>query len=477
LAFLPAHAAERQVLSVHLPAVATNLPPIGRLPGSTNLDLAIGLPLRNQDALARLLQQLYDPASVNYHHFLTPEQFAAQFGPTAADYQAVIAYAEANGFKVTGRHPNRTILDVRGSVDVIEKALHVTMRMYHHPTEPRTFYAPDAQPTLDLAVPILGISGLDDYSLPRPRVIAKPLAQGQNPPAPNAGSGPSGTYMGNDFRAAYVPAWPLVGSGQIVGLLQFDGYHSNDIAYYESKAGLPSVTLSNVLLDGVSGAPSGSGGEVEVCLDIEMAISMAPGLSKVIVYEGANWHDILNRMATDNLAKQLSCSWYIPNGGPDPVADQIWQQMAAQGQSFFNASGDDDAYTGLIDFPGDTPYITQVGGTTLTTSGPGGSWVSETVWNWGGGTGSGGGVSTSYSIPSWQTNIDMTTNQGSTTMRNTPDVALPADNVYVRADGQDQNVGGTSCAAPLWAGLIAGWLHQPGRLCPRPEWQLWLVLP
>ena len=451
----PARAAGRQVLRVELPAVATNSPPVGRLPGTTNLDLAIGLPLRNQEALTNLLQQIYDPASPNYRHFLTPAQFTEQFGPTEKDYQAVIAYAGANGFKVTGTHPNRTILDVRGSVDGIEKALHLTMRTYQHPTESRTFYAPDAQPTLDLAVPILGISGLDDYSLPRPRVMAKPLAQGQNPPASNTGSGPSGTYRGNDFRAAYVPGWPLVGSGQIVGLLQFDGYHSNDIAYYESHAGLPSVTLSNVLLDGVSGAPSGGGGEVEVCLDIEMAISMAPGLSKVIVYEGANWYDILNRMATDNLAKQLSCSWYSPQGGPDPVADQIWRQMAAQGQSFFNASGDDDAYTGLISFPGDTPYITQVGGTTLTTSGPGGSWVSETVWNWGSGTGSGGGISTSYPIPNWQTNINMTTNQGSATMRNTPDVALPADNVYVRADGQDYSVGGTSCSAPLWAGLTA----------------------
>ena len=89
--------------------------------------------------------------------------------------------------------------------------------------------------------------------------------------------------------------------------------------------------------------------------------------------------DILNRMATDNLAKQFSCSWYVPGGAADPAADQIFQQMAAQGQSFFNASGDYDAFTGLIDFPGDTPYITQVGGTTLTTSGPGGAWVSETV--------------------------------------------------------------------------------------------------
>ena len=132
------------------------------------------------------------------------------------------------------------------------------------------------------------------------------------------------------------------------------------------------MTVSNVLIDGASGGPSGSGGEVEVSLDIEMAISMAPGLSKVMVYEAGpygNWHDILNRMATDNLAKQLSCSWYIPGGGADTVADQIFQQMAAQGQSFFNASGDYDAYTGLIPFPGDTPYLTQVGGTTLTTSG------------------------------------------------------------------------------------------------------------
>jgi len=100
---------------------------------------------------------------------------------------------------------------------------------------------------------------------------------------------------------------------------------------------------------------------------------MAPGLSEVIVYEAGpngNWHDILNRMATDNLAKQLSCSWYTPGGREDTVADQIFQEMAVQGQSFYAASGDSDAYTGLISFPGDTPYITEVGGTTLTTTGP-----------------------------------------------------------------------------------------------------------
>jgi len=109
-----------------------------------------------------------------------------------------------------------------------------------------------------------------------------------------------------------------------------------------------------------------------------------------------------------------------------------------QGQSFFNASGDSDAWTGLISFPGDTPYITQVGGTTLTTGGPGGPWVSETVWNWTwnmdpefDGQGSSGGVSTQYPIPSCRQTSGMVGNQGSRTNRNTPDVAWTADNIYV----------------------------------------------
>jgi len=130
-------------------------------------------------------------------------------------------------------------------------------------------------------------------------------------------------------------------------------------------------------------------------------------------------------------------------------------QMAAQGQTFFNASGDSDAFAGSIPFPSDSPNITQVGGTTLSTSGAGGSWISETVWNRNNGVGSSGGISTLYVIPVWQKGIRMTQNRGSTIYRNVPDVALTAENVYVRADGEDWTVGGTSCAAPLWAGFTA----------------------
>lgn len=443
----------RQLVRHPLPPAAKTARPIGLLPASTRLTLAIGLPLRNQAALHEFLDQIYDPASANYHHYLTPQEFAALFGPAQQDYETLKAFAAANHLKISSEHSNRMLLEVNGTVGDIERAFHTILRTYQHPKEARTFYAPDVDPSLDLAVPVLSIAGLDNYSVPRPRLHAA-----RRNAAPNGGSGPFGSYAGNDFRAAYAPDSSLTGVGQSLGLLQFDGYDTNDIVYYETNAGLPVVTLTNVLLNGATGVPSGNGGEVEVCLDIEMAISMAPGLSRVIVYEAPNgtpFDVILNRMATDNLAHQLSCSWFLPAAPADATADQIFQQMAAQGQSFFNASGDADAYTGLIGFPSDNPYITQVGGTTLGTTGSGGGRTNEIVWNDRNGTGSGGGISTQYPIPAWQTNFDMTTSQGSTTMRNVPDVAMVAQNIYERVDGMDTNVEGTSAAAPLWAGFTA----------------------
>ena len=452
-----ARGAELQEVRHALPLEARNATALGRLAGTNRLHLAIGLPLRDREGLTNLLRELYDPASPNYRHYLSVAEFAERFGATAADYEAVAAFAEGHGLHVVARHPNRLVLDVEGTVGAVEQALNVQMNRYEHPTENREFYAPDGNPRLELGVSVLGISGLDNYALPHPRIRTQDAVETANA-TPNAGSGPDNGFMGQDFRTAYGGGTTLRGTGQTVGLLQFDGYTAGDIAYYEALAGLSAVPLSNVLLDGFNGQPTGNGGEVEVSLDIEMAVSMAPGLSQVILYEAGpngNFDDILSRMASDNLAKQIGCSWYLSGGTADPVADGLWQEMAAQGQSFFSASGDGDSYSGLISFPGDSPYITQVGGTTLTMSGFGGGYVSETVWNRGNGEGSGGGISTQYGIPSWQAGVSMANNYGSATMRNTPDVALTAEFVYVRADGRDQVVGGTSCAAPLWAGFMA----------------------
>jgi subtilase family serine protease len=174
------------------------------------------------------------------------------------------------------------------------------------------------------------------------------------------------------------------------------------------------------------------------------AAYMAPGLSKVMVYEGSNPNDILNRMATDNLAQQLSSSW-----GFSPInatTEQIFKQYIAQGQSFFQASGDSGAYKGSIMSPSDDPNVTVVGGASLTTAGQGGPWQSESTWS-----GSGGGISTTYPIPSYQQGLNMAANGGSATMRNIPDVALTAavQMFLIQSNGHAVAVGGTSAAAPL----------------------------
>ena len=471
-----------KTLHGHVPAVVAQLKlkPVSNLAADTNLTLAIGLPLRNRVELTNLLHQIYDPSSTNYHHFLSPAQFTKMFGPTENDYKMVKNFALVNGLTVTGTHPNRMLLDVRGKASAIEKAFHVNLRVYTRPNGKQKFFAPTGEPSVPVTVPILDVGGLSNFRQPKTHYKFKPITpkSGVSVPraqvAPNAtdGSGPSGNYMGNDFRNAYVPGSSLDGAGQAIALVQFDGYVSNDIVAYEQQAGRTNIPLQNVLIDGFSGVPTGNGGEVEVSLDIEMCVSMAPALSKIIVYEGNpyNFHpnDVLNAIADDDAARQVSCSWGW-SGGPSAITDQIFQQMALQGQSFFTAAGDSDAYpAGSVDnpnvagTPADSPYVTSVGGTTLSMTGKGSAYSSETVWNWGiryglDGVGSSGGVSSYYSIPSWQTNVNMAARGGSNTNRNFPDVALTADDVFVIADGGVgyTGVGGTSCASPLWAGFMS----------------------
>src|ERR1700722_13327690 len=137
-------------LSSHVPpAIAKfNLQPSGELPAANVLKLAIGLPLRNTNELSVLLNQIYDPSSPNYHHFLTPEEFAARYGPSEQDYESVSNFAKANGLTIINTHSNRVVLDVSGKVSNIENALHIKLRTYHHPAENRDFFAPDSEPSL-----------------------------------------------------------------------------------------------------------------------------------------------------------------------------------------------------------------------------------------------------------------------------------------------------------------------------------------
>jgi hypothetical protein len=429
------------------------------------LNLAIGLPLSDQAALTRLLQEIYDPASPNYRQYLTPEQFTERFGPTDADYQAVIAFAKAHGLTVTGTHPHRMLLDVAGSVADVEQAFQMTLRTYQHPTEARTFYAPDAEPSVEANVPVLDISGLSNFRVPHPKNRKPvPLPRVANPKPKAIGSWSGGQFIGGDFRAAYAPCVALDGTGQMVGMLEFDGYYAGDIIEYESLASLPNVPLQNVLLDGFNGHPiQGTyAANSEVALDIEMVIAMAPGLSKVVVYEAGPYglaNDVLSAMSTNTAIKQFSCSWDFGTT-PRATMDGLFQKLAAQGQSFFNASGDSGAFTGNWPEPDDDPYITLVGGTTLATCAPGGAWLSETAWNAPDFfDATSGGYTANYSIATtatWQQGISMSANGGSTTRRNIPDVAMVADDILIVADnGQQEITGGTSAAVQLWAAFNA----------------------
>jgi uncharacterized membrane protein len=436
---------------------------VGYMPSDQQIRATLVLPLRNTDALTSLLSRLYNPSSPDYRHFLTTEQFTEQFGPTTEDFQTVVAFARANGLTVAELPANRLVVPVAGSVSQLNAAFHVQMNLYQHPSENRVFFSPDREPSLSLAVPIAHISGLDNFSLPHPMVVRRPsalqLVNGQQPSTVN-GSGPGSSYLGSDIRAAYYGGSTLDGTGQTVGLLEFGGYNLSDVNLTFSNAGQTyKVPINNVLIDGATGAPSGNDDAEEV-LDIVQVIGMAPNLSQVRVYIGTSSDaDILNSMASENLAKQISCSWSWKPA--DPTTDDVFfEEMAAQGQTFFAASGDSGAYDAAISayfYPADDQYVTAVGGTHLTTTGPGGAWVSETVWN-SNNAGSGGGISPDgIPIPSWQVGLATTANGGSATLRNVPDVAMEGDfdNYNCDLGSCSGDWAGTSFAAPRWAGFAA----------------------
>jgi subtilase family serine protease len=456
---IPTAARKRsQVLHKHVRPAVTNgqAARLGGMSKSQRMRLAIILPLRNQSELTNLLKRLYDPSSPDYRHFLTVAQFTQRFAPTKKDYQAAVKFAKSKGFSVTDTPANRLLVHINGTVSQINKAFHVAMTTYRHPTENRTFYSPDREPSLDLSVPVTHIAGLNNYSLPRPKFKRAPANFHRN----STGSGPSGAYLGSDMRAAYYGGTALTGSGQAVGLFEFDGYNMSDVT--ASFAGQRNnVSIHNVLLDGASASSDGDDGEQ--VLDIVQAASMAPGMSQIRVYIapstsqiGVGDVDIFNEMATENIAKQLSCSW---GWSPDDTAqlDPIFEEFAAQGQNLFVASGDAGAYTGSNStdnsYPAESVYVVAVGGTDLTTNGAGGPWQSETAWL----DSSGGPADDGFAIPSWQVGVANSSNHASTTIRNVPDVAAEAntDNYLCDQGSCTADYGGTSFAAPRWAGFLA----------------------
>ena len=499
-------------LSGQRSAAAASATAAGDVDAAATITLTLSLAPRDQAGLETLLGRLYDPQDPLYHHFLTSAQFEARFSPTPAQYNAIAAFARTRGLTVTGTSPNRLLLEVSAPAGTVESAFGVHLQRLLD-TQGRLFHAPDTDPVVPASVaPLLtGVIGLDNGAVAHPHFQRLgPLSSPPDGTLPDlgpglvgsglfpdtilpaaaplqTGSGPGGGLTPSNIKNAYnLSSLSLTGTGQTLALFELDSYVASDINSYESAFGLPTVSLTNVPVDGGSGTLNSSGGQAEVTLDIELQMALAPGTpvapSSILVYEGPNTFqgliDTYNQIATDDAARQISTSWGLDEpdmaqgtvkfGKPRvstnilQAENVVFQQMAAQGQTLFAAAGDSGAYdngkTLTVDDPASDPYVTGVGGTSLTTNGGNGPYVSETTWNNGSGSAGGGGISAYWAIPAWQHGVVSAASLGSTTMRNVPDVSLDA-NPYtgysIFVGGGWNLYGGTSCAAPLWAAYTA----------------------
>ena len=433
------------------------------------LDLV--LPLRDAAGLDLFLSELYDPASPSYRHFLTVPEFTARFGPSQEQYDAVIEFATTHGLTVTGGSRDGMEVQVKGPVAIVEAAFHLRMHNYPRSMGSGTFYAPDREPSTDLPFDLWHISGLDNYSIPRPLLVSRnDFAQAQGVDAAavvahaTTGSGPSASFLGSDMRAAYYGATALTGAGQNLGLFEYLGTDLNDLkTYFKNAHQTNSVPVTLLSTDGTDTAclytrAGGYCDDTEQTLDMTQAIGMAPKLASLVMYVGSLDTAIISAMTTHKpLPATIGCSWGWTPADPSTL-DPYFKKMAAQGQNFFAASGDSSTWSKSNEaWPADDAYVVSVGGTDLQTTKAAGPWKSETAW-----VDSGGGISPDkIAIPSWQklAGVINASNKGSTAYRSGPDVSANANFTFYTCANQmaclANSYGGTSFAAPMWAGYIA----------------------
>jgi subtilase family serine protease len=445
--------------------------PVGRLASGQMMNLNLVLPLSDPAGLDNFLSDVYDPSSSLFHKFLTPTEFTAKFGPTQAQYEAVVQFAVSNGFTVTGGSRDAMDVQVRGPVAAVESAFHVHMRTYQHPSESREFYAPDNEPRTDLPFELWHVSGLDNFSLPHRLLVSRSeyaAAHGIDVKDvvshATTGSGPSASFLGSDMRAAYYGTGTLTGAGQNLGLFEYLGTDLADLnTYYTNVHQTNKVPVSVISTDGTSTScvytkAGGNCDDTEQTLDMTQALGMAPGLSSLVMYVGSTDTAIIGAMTTHSpLPTTIGCSWGWTPADPSTL-DPYFKKMAAQGQNFFAASGDSSTWSRRNEaWPADDDYVVSVGGTDLITASAGGPWKSETAW-----VDSGGGISPDrIAIPSWQKQAGVinASNKGSTTYRNGPDVSANANFTFYTCADQTtclaNDYGGTSFAAPMWAAYIA----------------------
>ena len=474
---------------------------LGEVNGDKRLDsmtLRFSLTPQQQSALAQLLADQQDPSSPKYHQWLTPEQFRSQFGLSSADCGAVASWLAAQGFTVTAIARGGLFLRFSGTVAQAEAAFHTQIHSVSLNEEQH--FANVIAPTLPAAIASVtqGITGLDDFR-PKPHHHQATVPA----PLPEYTAGAAVHYLApGDFYTVYdektLLSSSVTGTGVFIAVVGQSDIYPADIAAFQKASGLANKVVQQTLTGTDPGYPS-TADLVEAEMDLEWAGAVAPGAT-IIYLNATNVIDGSLTDAVDNdVAPIISTSYGACEAslGTSAIAyySQLLQQGSAEGITITAASGDSgatdcdaptvgSAVQGLaVDFPASSPLVTGVGGTRLnestgtywsTTNGTyGGSatgYIPEIVWNDDNGAGldaTGGGASDYFSKPSWQTGTGVPNDYS----RDVPDVSLAASivhdgylicvgstnctNGFANASGGFDVAGGTSVAAPAFAGLVA----------------------
>ncbi len=426
---------------------------------------------------------------------LSTARLRALFGPDPREVARTTAFLRGQGLRQTGAGLlTRTFAGPAADVEAAFATRLVSYRLGN-----AAFRATSSTPTLpaDVAAGVSAVDGLDTSPLYRPMATTPPPLQ-----VVSKCSGTSSGTQSSNFPGAYEPSALAAssaydyqslmsagheGQGNTLALVEFSSYDPSPVATYQSCYSTH-VPITDVAVNG--GATDANGAD-EVQLDEEVAAGNAPGLDGIYSYEAASsagMDTVIDRILADRATThvdEISISWGACEAAVSPAevaaADAEFQLAAAAGVSVYVASGDDGAsdcrqFNGstapAVDYPASDPWVTAVGGTTLTTSATGPNhetaWGQPQTFTGGGG---GGGVSSLFPMPSWQTGAGVdepgysssaACGQTTTLCREVPDVALDAnpDSGYVvRVTTPFGNAwaqyGGTSAAAPLMAAMTA----------------------
>ena len=402
---------------------------------------------------------------------LTREEFAQAHGALAEDLARIRTFAETKGLRIKSESVPRRSIVLTGPVSAFCRAFEVELSVYRHPRGEYRGRTGRLSIPRDLAEVIEGVFGLDNRPQATPHFRLKKDASGRLQPHLGVTS-----YTPTQVAHAYDFPASGQGAGQCIGILELGGgYNTDDLNAFFANLGISIPQVSAVSVDGGTNAPTGdpSQADGEVALDIEVAGSVAPGVSIAVYFAPNTDQGFLDGLTTaihdtTNNPSVISISW----GGPENewtqqammVFDAACQDAATLGVTVCAASGDNGASDGVndgqfhVDFPSSSPSVLACGGTVLHATGK--QINDEETWNdlGTGGGATGGGVSQVFDLPTWQQNASVPQAPNGMLGRGVPDVAGDADpnsGYQIIVDGQQGVVGGTSAVAPLWAGLIA----------------------